>query len=41
MNEIENELTKYAEQFTSGESDVLAELRGECYSRREDSSMLS
>ena len=41
MKEIENELTKYAEQFTSGESDVLAELRGECYSTREDSSMLS
>lgn len=41
MKEIENELTKYAEDFTSGESAVLEELRRECYSTREDSSMLS
>ncbi|HEX6125975.1 MAG TPA: O-methyltransferase [Pyrinomonadaceae bacterium] len=41
MNEIKNELTEYAEQFTSGESDVLAELRRHCYEHYEDSSMLS
>src|SRR5437773_10543633 len=32
---------KYAEDFTSGESDVLKELRRECYEHYEDSSMLS
>ena len=41
MNEIKNELTEYAEQFTSGESSVLAELRRHCYEHYEDSSMLS
>jgi len=41
MNEIKNELTDYAEKFTSGESDVLQELRRECYEKYEDSSMLS
>src|SRR6478672_11769452 len=32
---------KYAEDFTSGESDVLAELRAHCYAHYEDSAMLS
>ena len=41
MNEIKNEVTEYAEQFTSGESDVLSELRRHCYEHYEDSSMLS
>lgn len=41
MNEIANELTKYAESFTSGESPVLSELRELCYEKFEDSSMLS
>lgn len=41
MNEIKNELTEYAEAFTSGESVVLAELREHCYAHYEDSAMLS
>src|SRR5687768_3909057 len=41
MNEIKNELTEYAERFTSGESEPLAELRRHCYEHYEDSSMLS
>ena len=41
MNEIKNALTEYAESFTSGESDVLRELREHCYAHYEDSSMLS
>ncbi|HKP70201.1 MAG TPA: O-methyltransferase [Pyrinomonadaceae bacterium] len=41
MNEIKNELTEYAEQFTSDESNVLAELREHCYAHYEDSAMLS
>ena len=41
MNEIKNELTDYAEQFTSEESGVLRELREHCYAHYEDSSMLS
>ena len=41
MNEIKNELTDYAESFTSGESKVLQELREHCYAHYEDSSMLS
>jgi len=41
MNEIKNELTDYAERFTSGESEVLQELRRECYEHYEDSAMLS
>jgi len=41
MNEIRNELTEYAELYTSGESKVLAELREHCYAQYEDSSMLS
>jgi caffeoyl-CoA O-methyltransferase len=32
---------KYAEEFTSGESEVLEELRRECYEHYSDSSMLS
>jgi predicted O-methyltransferase YrrM len=41
MNEIKNLLTDYAEAFTSGESEVLAELRAHCYAHYEDSAMLS
>ena len=41
MNEIKNELTEYADKFTSSESDVLRELREHCYAHYEDSSMLS
>lgn len=41
MNEIKNALTEYAESFTSGESDVLRELREHCYEHYKDSSMLS
>lgn len=41
MNEIKNELTEYAEQYTSDESPVLAELRRHCYEHYEDSAMLS
>lgn len=41
MNEIKNELTEYADAFTSGESKVLRELREHCYAHYEDSSMLS
>ena len=41
MNAVENEITKYAEEFTSGESEVLQDLRRECYEHYEDSSMLS
>ncbi len=41
MNEIANELTKYAESFTSGESTVLQDLRTHCYEHYADSSMLS
>ena len=41
MNEIKSALTDYAEAHTSGESDVLAELREHCYAHYEDSSMLS
>lgn len=41
MNEIKNALTEYAEHFTSGESDVLRELREHCYAHYEDSAMLS
>lgn len=41
MNEIKNELTEYAEHFTSDESRVLRELREHCYAHYEDSSMLS
>ena len=41
MNEIKNELTEYAEKYTSDESQVLQELREHCYAHFEDSSMLS
>jgi caffeoyl-CoA O-methyltransferase len=41
MNEIKNELTEYADRFTSDESQVLRELREHCYAHYEDSSMLS
>jgi len=38
---MNDEMIKYAEQFTSGESEVLAELRAHCYEHYEDSAMLS
>lgn len=38
MNEL---MIRYAENFTSGESDVLRELRKHCYAHYEDSAMLS
>lgn len=41
MNEIRNELTEYAERFTSDESEVLRDLREHCYAHYEDSAMLS
>jgi len=41
MSYIDNPLTEYAEQHTSGESEVLRELRKECYEHYEDSAMLS
>jgi predicted O-methyltransferase YrrM len=41
MDEIKNELTEYADRFTSDESGVLRELREHCYAHYEDSSMLS
>lgn len=41
MSYIDNPLTQYAEEHTSDESEVLQELRRECYEHYEDSSMLS
>src|SRR5947208_2113 len=41
MDEIRNALTNYAEAHTSGESEVLRELREHCYAHYEDSMMLS
>ena len=41
MNEIKNELTDYAERFTSDEGEVLRALRQHCYEHYEDSAMLS
>lgn len=41
MIEIKNPLTDYAEEHSSAESRVLAELREHCYANYEDSSMLS
>jgi len=41
MSYIDTPLTEYAEQHTSGESQVLQELRRECYEKYEDSAMLS
>ncbi|CAN5524776.1 O-methyltransferase [soil metagenome] len=38
---MKDEVIKYAESFTSGESQVLQELREHCYAYYEDSSMLS
>ena len=38
---MKDEVVKYAEDFTSGESEVLQELREHCYAHYEDSSMLS
>lgn len=38
---MNDDLIKYAEDFTSGESSVLRELRRECYGHYEDSAMLS
>lgn len=38
---MNNEMIKYAERFTSDESDVLKELREHCYAHYEDSAMLS
>ena len=38
---MKDEVIKYAEDFTSGESEVLSELREHCYAHYEDSSMLS
>jgi len=41
MSYIDTPLTEYAEQHTSGESEVLQELRRECNEKYEDSAMLS
>jgi len=41
MNEIKSALTDYAEAHTSGESEILSDLREHCYAHYEDSSMLS
>ena len=41
MIEIKNALTDYAEAHTSGESEVLRELREHCYAHYDDLSMLS
>ena len=41
MNHMDDTWIKYAEEFTSGESDVLEELRTECYEHFTDSAMLS
>ena len=41
MSYIDNPLTEYAEQHTSGESEVLQELRRECYEHYEDSGRYS
>ena len=38
---MDDSLFKYAEDFTSGESELLRELRAECYEQYSDSSMLS
>lgn len=38
---MNDEWVKYAEDFTSGESEVLQELRAHCYAHYEDSMMLS
>jgi caffeoyl-CoA O-methyltransferase len=41
MIEIKNALTEYAESFTSGEGEVLRELREHCNAHYKDSAMLS
>jgi predicted O-methyltransferase YrrM len=41
MNELQTAMTDYAEALTSGESDVLRELREHCYAEYADSAMLS
>jgi len=41
MNHFTDEMIEYAENFTSGESTVLKELREHCYAHYEDSAMLS
>lgn len=41
MNELQTALTDYAEALTSGESDVLRELREHCNAHYEDRAMLS
>ena len=41
MNHFTDEMIQYAEDFTSGESPVLYELRRHCYEHYEDSAMLS
>ena len=41
MNEIKNALTDYAESFTSGESELLRQLREHCNAHYEDKAMLS
>ncbi|HEY2866354.1 MAG TPA: O-methyltransferase, partial [Pyrinomonadaceae bacterium] len=41
MSYIDTPLTEYAEQHTSAESQVLQDLRRECYEKYEDSAMLS
>jgi caffeoyl-CoA O-methyltransferase len=38
---MNDEMIKYAEEQTSGESEILQELRAHCYAHYEDSSMLS
>jgi len=38
---MNDEMIKYAEEFTSRESEVLQELRAHCYAHYEDSNMLS
>src|SRR5438445_1168967 len=38
---MKDEVIKYAEDFTSSESQVLQELRAHCYAHYEDSAMLS
>ncbi|MFN0138707.1 MAG: O-methyltransferase [Pyrinomonadaceae bacterium] len=41
MNELQTAMTDYAEAHTSGESDVLSELREHCNANYEDRAMLS
>ncbi|MEP6704450.1 MAG: O-methyltransferase [Acidobacteriota bacterium] len=41
MDEFKKDVIEYAEKFTSDESDVLRELREQCYAHYEDKAMLS